>query len=243
MAAGTAEELKARLERDVLEIALADPAVKLAGQQGGSLAGVAVMGFLSALIVGPCAGPVLIGALLYTSQSGDYLTGALAMFALGNGMGAPLLVICTSGGKLLPKAGGWMNTVKAVFGVILLGVAVLMLERVLPGPVTLALWALLLIIPAIYMRAVDPLPEIAEVCSRHGVWLHVDAAYAGSAAICDPELTVSMVIWDADTAWFRVHNPTDREFKSTFATPTAVKGFKVVKTTVTVPPGASVEVR
>jgi hypothetical protein len=67
--------------------------------------------------------------------------------------------------------------------------------------------------------------------------------YAGNAAICDPELTVSMVIWDADTAWFRVHNPTDREIKSTFATPTAVKGFKAVKTTLTVPAGASVEVR
>jgi len=127
--------------------------------KGGSLVGVAVMGVLSALIVGPCAGPVLIGALIYTSQSGDYLTGALAMFALGNGMGAPLLVICTSGGKLLPKAGMWMNTVKAVFGVILLGVAILMLERILPGQVTLVLWALLLIIPAIYMRALDALPE------------------------------------------------------------------------------------
>ncbi|HYQ72839.1 MAG TPA: protein-disulfide reductase DsbD, partial [Gammaproteobacteria bacterium] len=130
--------------------------------KGGNLIGVAIMGVLSALIVGPCAGPVLIGALIYTSQSGDYLTGALAMFALGNGMGAPLLVICTSGGKLLPKAGMWMNTVKAVFGVILLGVAILMLERILPGPVTLVLWALLLIIPAIYMRALDALPEGAS---------------------------------------------------------------------------------
>jgi thiol:disulfide interchange protein DsbD len=127
--------------------------------KGGTLLGVAVMGVLSALIVGPCAGPVLIGALVYTSQSGDYLTGALAMFALGNGMGAPLLVIGASGGKLLPKAGGWMDTVKAVFGVILLGVAIVMLERILPGPVTLVLWALLLIIPAIYMRALDALPE------------------------------------------------------------------------------------
>jgi len=125
--------------------------------QGGTLAGVAAMGVLSALIVGPCAGPVIIGALIYTSQSGDYLTGALAMFALGNGLGAPLLVIGTSGGKLLPKAGGWMDTVKAVFGVVLLGVAVLMLERILPGPVTLVLWALLLIVPAIYMGALDSL--------------------------------------------------------------------------------------
>jgi thiol:disulfide interchange protein DsbD len=129
---------------------------------GGTLLGVAAMGVLSALIVGPCAGPVLIGALIYTSQSGDYLTGAVAMFALGNGLGAPLLVICTSGGKLLPKAGGWMDTVKAVFGVVLLGVAVLMLERLLPGPVTLILWALLLIIPAIYMGALDNLaPDVS----------------------------------------------------------------------------------
>ncbi len=130
--------------------------------KGGTLFGVATMGVLSALIVGPCAGPVLIGALIYTSQSGDYLTGALAMFALGNGLGAPLLVIGTSGGKLLPKAGGWMDTVKAVFGVILLAVAVLMLERILPGPLTLVLWALLLIVPAIYMGALDSLgPEIS----------------------------------------------------------------------------------
>ena len=130
--------------------------------KGGTLLGVAVMGVLSALIVGPCAGPVLIGALIYTSQSGDYLTGALAMFALGNGMGAPLLIIGASGGKLLPRAGGWMDTVKAVFGVILLGVAILMLERILPGPITLMLWALLLIIPAIYLRALDALPEDAS---------------------------------------------------------------------------------
>ena len=136
--------------------------------KGGTLLGVAVMGVLSALIVGPCAGPVLIGALIYTSQSGDYLTGALAMFALGNGMGAPLLVICTTGGKLLPKAGGWMDTVKAVFGVILLGVAVLMLERILPASVTMMFWALLLIVPAIYMRALDPLPE--GISGWHRLW-------------------------------------------------------------------------
>jgi len=130
--------------------------------KGGTLIGVAAMGVLSALIVGPCAGPVLIGALIYTSQSGDYLTGALAMFALGNGLGAPLLVIGTSGGKLLPKAGGWMDAVKAVFGVVLLGVAVLMLERILPGPVTLVLWALLLIVPAVYMGALDSLtPDVS----------------------------------------------------------------------------------
>ncbi|MBT8117475.1 MAG: protein-disulfide reductase DsbD, partial [Gammaproteobacteria bacterium] len=136
--------------------------------RGGSLLGVGAMGVLSALIIGPCAGPVLIGALIYTSQSGDYLTGALAMYALGLGMGLPLLVIGTSGGKLLPKAGGWMDTVKAVFGVVLLGVAVLMLERILPGPVTLFLWALLLIVPAVYMGALDSLP--ADVSGWRRLW-------------------------------------------------------------------------
>ncbi len=136
--------------------------------KGGTLFGVGAMGVLSALIVGPCAGPVLIGALIYTSQSGDYLAGGLAMYALGLGMGLPLLVIGTSGGKLLPKAGGWMDTVKAVFGVVLLGVAVLMLERILPGPVTLFLWALLLIIPAVYMGALDTLP--AGVSGWRRLW-------------------------------------------------------------------------
>ncbi len=136
--------------------------------KGGTLVGVSTMGVLSALIVGPCAGPVLIGALIYTSQSGDYITGALAMYMLGLGLGLPLLVICTSGGKLLPKAGGWMDIVKAVFGVILLGVAVLMLERILPGPVSLALWALLLIVPAIYMGALDSLP--AGVSGWRRLW-------------------------------------------------------------------------
>ena len=136
--------------------------------KGGTLLGVAIMGVLSALIVGPCAGPVLIGALLYTSQSGDYLTGALAMFALGNGMGAPLLVIGASGGKLLPKAGGWMDTVKAVFGVILLGVAIVMLGRILPGPVTLVMWALLLIVSAVYMRALDAVPD--GISGWHKLW-------------------------------------------------------------------------
>ncbi|MGB5259927.1 MAG: protein-disulfide reductase DsbD [Gammaproteobacteria bacterium] len=136
--------------------------------RGGTLLGVGAMGVLSALIVGPCAGPVLIGALIYTSQSGDYLTGALAMYALGLGLGLPLLAIGTSGGKLLPKAGGWMDTVKAVFGVVLLAVAVLMLERILPGPVTLLLWALLLIIPAVYMGALDSLP--AGVSGWRRLW-------------------------------------------------------------------------
>lgn len=93
-------------------------------QEGGTLTGTAVMGFLSALIVGPCVTAPLIGALIYISQTGDALLGGLALFALSMGMGTPLLIVGTSAGKLMPKAGGWMDSVKAVFGVMLLAVAV-----------------------------------------------------------------------------------------------------------------------
>ncbi|MEJ2612438.1 MAG: protein-disulfide reductase DsbD, partial [Candidatus Thiodiazotropha sp.] len=122
-------------------------------QQGGSLIGVAIMGFLSALIVGPCVAPPLAGALIYIGQTGDAKLGGLALFALSMGMGAPLIAIGTSAGKLLPRAGSWMDTVKAVFGVALLGVAIIMLERIIPVEIALLLWGVLLIVSAIYMGA------------------------------------------------------------------------------------------
>lgn len=127
-------------------------------QNSGTLAGVAIMGFLSALIVGPCVTAPLIGALIYIAQTGDAVLGGMALFALSLGMGAPLIVIGASAGKLLPKAGPWMDIIKSVFGIMLLAVAVWLLERVLPGPVTMALWAALLIVSAIYMGALDNLP-------------------------------------------------------------------------------------
>lgn len=126
-------------------------------QQGGTLAGVAMMGFLSALIVGPCVAAPLAGALIYIGQTGDAVLGGSALFALSLGMGVPLIAIGTSAGKLLPRAGGWMDAIKAVFGVLLLAVAIWMLERVIPPAVTMLLWALLLIISAVYMRALDSL--------------------------------------------------------------------------------------
>jgi thiol:disulfide interchange protein DsbD len=131
-------------------------------QKGGTLTGVAVMGFLSALIVGPCVAAPLAAALIFIGQTGDPVLGGEALFALSLGMGAPLLLIGTSGGKLLPRAGMWMDAVKAVFGVILLGVAVWMLERIVPGAVAMLLWALLAIVSAIYMGALEPLGEGAS---------------------------------------------------------------------------------
>jgi thiol:disulfide interchange protein DsbD len=125
----------------------------------GSLWGAAIMGSLSSLIVGPCVAAPLAGALIYIGQTGDVLLGGSSLFTLGLGMGVPLLLLGASAGKLLPKAGNWLNSTKAVFGVIMLAVAAWMLSRILPGNVMMALWATLLIFPAIYLNAVDPLPE------------------------------------------------------------------------------------
>jgi thiol:disulfide interchange protein DsbD len=120
------------------------------------------MGFLSALIVGPCVTAPLVGALIYIAETGDALLGGLALFALSMGMGTPLLAIGASAGKVLPKAGPWMDAVKAVFGVMLLGLGIWMLERVAPAALTMALWAALLMVSAVYMGAIDPLPQGAS---------------------------------------------------------------------------------
>jgi len=126
-------------------------------QQGGTLTGVAIMGFLSALIVGPCVAAPLAGALIYIGQTGDAVLGGLALFALSMGMGAPLVAIGTSAGKFMPKAGIWMDVTKAVFGVLLLAVAIWMLERIIPASVTLILWGILLVTSSIYMGALEGL--------------------------------------------------------------------------------------
>ena len=129
-------------------------------QRGGTFIGVFIMGSLSALIIGPCGGPILIAALGYAASAGP-VNGAIAMFALGNGMGLPLLLVGASGGKLLPKAGDWMNVVKAVAGVILLGVAIMFLSRmphIFSPMLIMLMWAVLLIISGIFLGALEPLP-------------------------------------------------------------------------------------
>lgn len=127
----------------------------------GSYWGAAIMGALSSLIVGPCVAAPLAAALIYIGQTGDAVLGGAALFAMGLGMGAPLLLLGASAGKLLPKSGSWLNSTKAVFGVVMLAVAVWMLSRILPASVAMLLWALLLVIPAIYLGAIEPLPEAA----------------------------------------------------------------------------------
>ncbi|MFZ1493924.1 MAG: protein-disulfide reductase DsbD [Candidatus Competibacter denitrificans] len=125
-------------------------------QRGGRHVGVAIMGLLSALIVGPCVAPPLIGALTFIAVTGDLTLGAAALFALSLGMGVPLLIIGASAGHWLPHAGHWMERVKFVFGVLLLAVALWLLERILPAAVTMVLWATLLIVTATYMGALQP---------------------------------------------------------------------------------------
>ncbi|HEX9706858.1 MAG TPA: protein-disulfide reductase DsbD [Steroidobacteraceae bacterium] len=119
-------------------------------QKSGSFLGTAIMGALSALVVTACVAPPMVAALAVIGQTGDVLRGALALFAMAIGMGAPLLLVGVAGGRFLPHAGAWMTTVKTLFGVLFLAVAVWMLERVLPGSLTLALWALLVIVGGYY---------------------------------------------------------------------------------------------
>jgi thiol:disulfide interchange protein DsbD len=119
-------------------------------QKSGSFVGTAVMGALSALVVTACVAPPMVAALAVIGQTGDIARGALALFAMAIGMGAPLLLVGVAGGRFLPHAGAWMTTVKSLFGVLFLAVAVWMLERVLPGSLTLALWALLVIVAGYY---------------------------------------------------------------------------------------------
>ncbi len=166
-------------------------------QRGGTLIGVGVMGFLSALIVGPCVAPPLAGALIYIGQTGDPWLGGLALFSLSMGMGAPLVAVGTLEGRYLPRAGGWMNAVKAVFGVALLGVAVFLMERVLPGWVSLLLWSALFIVSAVYLGALEPLGMDASGFRRlwkglglvflvYGVLLMIGAASGGGGDVLQP---------------------------------------------------------
>jgi thiol:disulfide interchange protein DsbD len=129
---------------------------------GGHLSGVFVMGALSAIIMGPCVAAPLAGALLYIGQTHDAVLGGVALFTLALGMGAPLLLIGTSAGVLLPKAGAWMDGVKKFFGVILLGLAIWIIQPLLPVNVQMLLWGILLVLSASYLRVLDSLPHNAH---------------------------------------------------------------------------------
>ena len=126
--------------------------------RGGRVAGAFAMGVLSAIIIGPCVAAPLAGALLYIGQTRDVVLGGTALFAMAIGMGVPLMVVGATAGSLLPKAGPWMESIKRVFGVTMLAVAIWMVSPVIPLVAQQLLWATLLIVPAVYLHALDPLP-------------------------------------------------------------------------------------
>ena len=165
-----------------------------AGQKGG-IAGTAIMGLLSALIVGPCVAPPLGGAVLFISHTGDALLGGTALFVMSMGMGVPLLLVGIGAGKFMPKPGGWMTAVSEVFGVMMLGLAIFMLGRILPDAVTMILWALLFIGSALYMGVFNPgsatqgakklFQLLAVVFMLYGASLFV-GALSGATSIVKP---------------------------------------------------------
>jgi thiol:disulfide interchange protein DsbD len=168
-------QLPARLQTRLTEAANRLP--------GGKYTGVFVMGVLSALIVGPCVAAPLAGALLYISQSRDAVLGGAVLFSMALGMGAPLLAVGASAGALLPKAGPWMDAVKRFFGVLLLAVAIYMVSPVVPVAAEMLAWAALLIVSAVYLRVIDPLPQHAHGFQRFGKGVGVIALLAGAAYV------------------------------------------------------------
>ena len=151
--------------------------------KGGSLPGVAIMGTLSALIVGPCVAAPLAGALLYIGQTGDALLGGIALFCMALGMGMPLLAVGLSAGTLLPKSGAWMESVKKAFGILLLATALWLIAPLIPTAVQLGAWSLLLIVSAVYLRAIDPLPPHAKGWSRFWKGIGLVMLIAGAALL------------------------------------------------------------
>ncbi len=152
-------------------------------KQGGSLGGVAIMGVLSALIVGPCVAAPLAGALLYIAQTGDAVLGGWALFVMALGMGAPLLAVGVASRSLLPKVGPWMEGVKKAFGVMLLAVALWMLDPVIPALATMLGWAALLVFSAIFLHALDPLPPQAKGWARFWKGVGVVLLLSGAAML------------------------------------------------------------
>ncbi len=151
--------------------------------QGGNFVGVFVMGALSAVIVGPCVAPPLAAALAFIAQTGNTTLGGVALFVLALGMGVPLLLVGLSAGALLPRAGGWMNAVKYFFGVLMLAIAIYLVSPIIPDWVNMLLWGLLLIASAIYLHALDPLPEKASGWKRLWKGLGVALLIGGLALL------------------------------------------------------------
>lgn len=156
-------------------------------RQQGSLSGSALLGLISGLVVSPCVTPILAGALLYVAGSGDAATGALSLFALALGMGVPLIIFGTGGSHLLPRAGTWMEGIKHFFGVVMLGVAIWLLDRIIADSITLALYGLLLAVYGVQLGALQSTLDssrlkrgVAMVLALYGAIMVIGAAAGGT---------------------------------------------------------------
>lgn len=151
--------------------------------KGGRFISVFIMGALSALIMSPCVAAPLAGALLYIGQTHDVILGGAALFAMSLGMGVPLLLLGASAGALLPRSGPWMNAVRNFFGVVMLGMAVWLIGPVIPASLQLALWSALLIVPAVYLHALDGLPPHSNKWARMWKGIGIMLLVAGIALL------------------------------------------------------------
>lgn len=201
---------------------------RIAGRtEGGSLWGAAVLGVVSSLLVSPCVSAPLAGALLYISASGDALGGAMKLFALGLGMGAPLLVVATGGAAWLPKSGPWLVTVKNIIGVLLLAVAIGLLSRVIPGEITLLLLGLLWAGVALFLGALEfsPKTPAERLAQLLGIFLLVYALacwYGAFSGQTDPfrplgsaqtVVSVSGTQAESSGAWQTITTPAELDKK------------------------------
>ncbi len=201
---------------------ISDRLDRVAGKtRGGSLWGAALLGVLSSLLVSPCVSAPLAGALLYISSSGDALGGGLKLFILGLGMGAPMVLFATGGGALLPKSGNWMLSVRNAFGVLLLAVSVWLLDRVLPGPLTLALWGVLAGGVALYLGALEFTPKThrQKLSQLTGLLLLVYAVSSWTGALQGhsdplrpldgPAASTAATSQNSQSAWQTIRTPTE----------------------------------
>nr|WP_180204089.1 protein-disulfide reductase DsbD [Pseudomonas sp. SbOxS1]NYU03928.1 protein-disulfide reductase DsbD [Pseudomonas sp. SbOxS1] len=195
---------------------------RIAGRtEGGSLWGAAVLGVVSSLLVSPCVSAPLAGALLYISASGDALGGGLKLFMLGLGMGAPLLLVATGGAAWLPKSGPWLIYVKNAIGVLLLGLAIALLSRVLPGQVTLLLIGLLAAGVGLFLGALEfvykpPRKRLGQLLGIFLLFYALACWYGGFSGQTDPFNPISpppMVVGNESVqnpgAWQTVSTPAD----------------------------------
>ncbi|MGB7649683.1 MAG: protein-disulfide reductase DsbD [Gallionella sp.] len=194
-----------------LQSKLADTSNKL---HGGHIGGVFLMGALSAIIMGPCVAAPLAGALLYISQTHDAVLGGIALFTLALGMGAPLLLIGSSAGFLLPKAGGWMEAVKKVFGVMLIGLAIWIIQPLVAVSVQMLLWGALFILSSAYLQVFTPLASYAHAWQKFrkgsGVLLlllgvaYLMGALSGAKDILRPLEALGGTAQQASLQWTRI---------------------------------------